>query len=97
MGIVRLPSGEILEISATGVKKVDGACEQHATCVDASEACHRGVFAETMVCDPAKRWMYCYAYKKKLGMVFDRELGIYILPEWKEELIRRANKCLSLQ
>lgn len=89
---VRALSGELLEVFVNPQIAGNGACEQSSTCVEASENCHRGVFAETMICDPARRWMYCYAYKKKLGMVFDKELGLYILPEWKEELIRRLKK-----
>lgn len=65
-------------------------CEKFADCEGASAKCEQGVFAKTMLCDPAKRWMYCYEWKRKLGMVFDKELGIYILPQWKNELLRRA-------
>ena len=66
------------------------SCEKVDTCECASEACHEAVFTETMTCNPMKRWIYCYAWKQKLGMVFDKDLGVYILPEWKEKLMERA-------
>lgn len=91
-GIVKFQSGESQELLIFQRAVGAGACERASTCVNASEACHRSVFAETMVCAPEKRWMYCYAYKKKLGLVFDRELGVYILPEWRDELLRRARE-----
>lgn len=72
------------------LKISNGACEKAPTCAEASEACHRGVFCETMLCDPARRWMYCYAWKRQLGMVFDSDLGVYILPEWKKKLMERV-------
>lgn len=67
-------------------------CEKATDCPDANEKCYRHVFVETMVCDPSKRWMYCYSYKKMLGMVFDKDLGVYILPEWKATLMKRAGR-----
>lgn len=66
-------------------------CEKAETCEDANNNCKQGVFADRMICDPAKRWMYCYSWKKKLGMVFDKTLGVYILENWRQELLRRAN------
>lgn len=68
------------------------SCERAGNCDWATDACRTTVLASSMVCDPTKRWMYCYAYKQKLGMVFDKDLGVYILPEWKEELIRRLKE-----
>lgn len=67
-------------------------CEKTSQCEYATDACRRAVFTETMLTSPNRRWMYCHAWKQKLGMVFDKDLGVYILPEWKQELMERA-KC----
>jgi hypothetical protein len=57
------------------------SCEKAPTCAGATEACFRVVFTETVVCDPRRRWMYCCIWKQKLGLVFDKDLGVYILPQ----------------
>lgn len=66
------------------------SCEKSSTCEGASMGCFEPVFTKDMPCDPSKRWMYCYEWKKKLGLVFDKELGVYILPETKDLLKERA-------
>lgn len=81
--------------------KPDDCCEQADTCKSVTERCRHTITefiigalpkrAET-ICAQKRRWMYCDAYKQKLGMVFDKDLGVYILPEWKEELMKRAGK-----
>lgn len=76
-----------IRMSIKGVK-----CDKADTCDYASEACRKFVWSDRMICDPTKRYMYCYEWKRKLGMVFSKELGIYILPQWKDELMRRANQ-----
>ena len=68
------------------------SCEKVLTCKGATKECYAIVFTEEMICDPRRRWMYCYEWKRKLGMVFDKDLGVYILPEWKEELMKRARR-----
>lgn len=74
-----------INLSVRGV-----ACEKAKSCEWATDNCNKMVYAERMVCDPTRRWMYCYAWKQKLGMVFDKELGVYILPETKKILMERA-------
>lgn len=68
------------------------ACEKAEKCEWATNACRSMVYSKDMVCDPTRRWMYCHAWKQKLGMVFDKELGVYVLPEWQAELRRRARE-----
>lgn len=58
-----------------------GICEKAYICNGASDACRTAVFAENMICAPEKRWMYCHAFKQRLGLIFDRDLGVYILPK----------------
>lgn len=73
------------------------SCEQADTCKQANERCRqaiskleRGDANPYLTCQPKRRWILCYAYKQKLGMVFDKELGVYILPEWRKALIMKA-------
>lgn len=66
-----------------------GACERALICPQATERCKHNPFLsreelDNLRCSLGKRWMDCYAYKQELGMVFDAELGVYILPEWKK-------------
>lgn len=63
------------------VQQTSASCEKALVCGGATEACYHPVFVETMVCDPARRWLYCWQWKHKLGMVFDKDLGVYILPK----------------
>lgn len=81
---------EIVREKGKNVVENSASCEKSRTCKGASVACFESVFTPTMPCDPSKRWMYCYEWKKKLGLVFDKELGVYILPETKDLLMERA-------
>lgn len=66
------------------------ACDKAPTCAGATDRCRKAPNCE-MICHPTKRWMYCYEWKKALGLVFDKELGIYILPETKTKLIENLH------
>jgi len=73
------------------------SCEKASICNRAKVACTKAISVAT-ICDPKRRWMYCDAWKKKLGMRFDKDLGVYILSECphcganlKKTLMRRAN------
>jgi hypothetical protein len=83
---------QVLEEKERKVQDVfsDHRCEKIETCDWASPECHQPLFATELICHPRRRWMYCYAWKQKLGMVFDKDLGVYILPEWKKTLMERA-------
>lgn len=88
---------QVLKGKEEGFHKSSAACEKAETCEMVSKACFELVVAETLVCDPRRRWIYCYAWKTKLGMVFDKDLGVYILPDCpycgkrlKEALMERA-------
>lgn len=74
-----------------------GACEHALTCKQATQRCKTRPFltpeeTDNLRCSLEKRWIDCYAWKQQLGMVFDKDLGVYILPEWKTELMKRAGK-----
>lgn len=68
------------------------SCEKTSVCGGATEACYKPIFVQGMRCDPARRWVDCFQWKLKLGMVFDKELGAYILPEYREILLKRARQ-----
>lgn len=70
-----------VEIKKEKFKMTSASCEKAPTCKDATVRCFSPVFVEGMRCDPSKRWMYCYSYKTKLGMVFSKKLGVYVLPK----------------
>lgn len=67
------------------------ACDKASTCAGATDRCRKAPNCE-MICHPTKRWMYCYEWKKALGLVFDKELGVYILPETKTKLIENLQQ-----
>jgi hypothetical protein len=76
------------------VKLEPNACEKANNCEGAVPACfaYEPQPFSIWTCIPKRRWMYCWQWKHKLGMVFDKDLGVYILPEDKEKLMERANK-----
>ncbi len=84
------------------------ACEMAKRCPDAGANCYvassipadpqgaRDVF--DWLCTPAKRWMYCYGYKKMLSLEFLPEVGVYGLrkcPCCGVDLVKYLSKQLN--